>query len=98
MIRRVALARTDTWEERIASTIKVTKKRLARNKKFLRSVLRLLITINVVPISPIPLTLMMVTICSSETSFLTRAKRRNIPEEAILRFPVSLYFCETPYI
>jgi hypothetical protein len=69
MLRRVALVKTDDSEERIASS--------------LRSVLRLLVTANVVPSLPLLVTLMMEAIRSSETWGLTRATRRNIPEYGI---------------
>jgi hypothetical protein len=51
---------------------------------FLRSVLQLPVITNVCSSSPILVTVMMEAISSSETLVLTRAARRNIPEDGIL--------------
>jgi hypothetical protein len=56
-----------------------------KNSVFLRSVRRLLVTVNVVSSAPILVTLMMEALDSSETSGLTRVTWRNIPEGGILK-------------
>jgi hypothetical protein len=50
----------------------------------LRSVLRWLVIANLIPRSPILVTLMMKAIHSSETSVIVRATWRHIPENGIL--------------
>jgi hypothetical protein len=55
-----------------------------RRSVALRSVFQLLVTVNVVPTSPILCTLVMDAIRSPETSVLTTATRCNIPKDDIL--------------
>jgi hypothetical protein len=49
-------------------------------------------TANIVPSSPIPVTLMMDAICPSESSVLTRATQRNIPEDGTLQFKIAFIY------
>jgi phospholipid N-methyltransferase len=57
---------------------------MATEALLLRSVRQLLVTANVVPSSPILVTLMMEAIRCSDTSVLTRATQQDIQENAIL--------------
>jgi hypothetical protein len=71
MLLCVALIRTDVSEEFSASIISVTRiGELETTLVFLRSMHQLLVTANVVPISPILVTLMMEALSSSATWFL----------------------------
>jgi hypothetical protein len=92
MLRRVALVRTDVSEEHSASIIGVTKIDelgttlfVTSNRRAHRSVRRLLVTASFVSSSPILVTLMKEALSSYEMWVLTRAIRRNIPENAVLR-------------
>jgi hypothetical protein len=93
ILSRVALVRTDISEDHIASIIRVTiggglgttlAVIINCDIVFLSSVFRLLVNVNVFPVSPILVALITEALLSSKTSVLTRTIRHNIPQDGIL--------------
>jgi hypothetical protein len=102
MLRRVAFVRTDVSEKCNIFIIRVTITGVL-------GVRLLLVTANVVPSSPILVSLMMEALRSSETTVLTRIIRRTIPDDGILhshrrenlkpyKSPTLLGYCSPRYL
>jgi hypothetical protein len=94
LLRRVAIVRTDVSEELSASIVRATRiGELGTTHEETSNRRRLLVADCFVPCSQIFVTLLREAPGSSETSVLTRATRRNNPEDTILhaysRFVVS---------
>jgi hypothetical protein len=86
MLRRMALVRANVSKEHRASIIRET--RIGEPGTLVVTSTRRTLRRNthlVVPSSPIIITLIMDALGSSETSVLTRATQRNIPEDGSLR-------------
>jgi hypothetical protein len=89
LLRHVALVRTDVSEDLSTSIIRVTRigelgTLAVTSNSCCRSVRWLLATANVVPSSPILVSVMMEVLHSSETLVFTRATRNNFREVGIL--------------